>query len=412
MNAIRFSNCRLHWLTLVLICFMAAPAHACLNDRDTVAVEMAGLPDVAQVVSGHFETNPPLYYQMRIDRIKAELTKGAILFAEYDDAAVACDRIGNDDAAIEWIEKKHALLPAYDAGNEKMKEQWYRYYANAGTFWVHRWLRGGAHIETIAQMDTAATYIKAALAIKPNAHFGREGCQLVVIEWIADTVKSRIAHANTGSDEEARTIAYDFDDRLKQIAARNHFDPLTALCGLVVLGNAWESPDVFSAIGRQVTLTDQHSLATMAFMRACELTNTGHHSIVGLTDQQMLNLSNPSFLSQIEVYPQMQKEYAQYRRDADHWRADRDTYMASRLARGDHPDTDEHFWDDYRETASTAPSPSVVDRVNYMVFGEGSAGNGPALLCILVCMILIVFICRQAIKDSLQRSLARHRREL
>ncbi len=71
----------------------AMPAHACINDRDTLAEEIKGLPDVAQIITGRFERNPPLYHQMRIDRslrpgaptgshLKEELVRRA--FSEED----------------------------------------------------------------------------------------------------------------------------------------------------------------------------------------------------------------------------------------------------------------------------------------------------------------------------------------
>ena len=60
-------------MLLLAFALHAASAHACLNDRDTLAEEIRGLPDVTAIITGRFERNPPLYYQMRIDRLAREI---------------------------------------------------------------------------------------------------------------------------------------------------------------------------------------------------------------------------------------------------------------------------------------------------------------------------------------------------
>ena len=41
----------------------------CLWDRDTVAMELKGMPEIQNVIAGRFERNPDLFYEMRIERI-------------------------------------------------------------------------------------------------------------------------------------------------------------------------------------------------------------------------------------------------------------------------------------------------------------------------------------------------------
>ncbi len=52
-----------------LVGLPAATAHACLWDRDTLAMEAAGLPDVPRVATGRFARNPRAYYEMRLERV-------------------------------------------------------------------------------------------------------------------------------------------------------------------------------------------------------------------------------------------------------------------------------------------------------------------------------------------------------
>ena len=82
------------WYTppLLLLLLLQSAGHACLNDRDTLAEEIKGLPDVVQVVTGRFERDPPLYYRMRLARVAAELKTSPALLPDYDDAGVACGR--------------------------------------------------------------------------------------------------------------------------------------------------------------------------------------------------------------------------------------------------------------------------------------------------------------------------------
>src|ERR1035438_5441566 len=127
-------------LAAVIVLFAAAlPARACLWDNDTLAMEAKRFPDMVEVSVGRFERNPPLYYEMRLTRVSAELRTSPEKLDLYDDAGVACDRLGRDDEALTWMARKEARLPRGDA------EARYRYLANAGTFHIHRWLRAGAN---------------------------------------------------------------------------------------------------------------------------------------------------------------------------------------------------------------------------------------------------------------------------
>jgi len=159
------------WLIGLLL--LPGLALACLWDMDTLANEAKGLPDVVQIITGRFERNPPLYYEMRLKRVTAELAKNPTLLADYDDAGVACDRLSRDDEAIAWMQKKRLILQQADPKSAEAKEHWYHYYANIGTFRVHRWFRAGADRKRIAEVQQARDEIAKAIEINPNAHFGR-----------------------------------------------------------------------------------------------------------------------------------------------------------------------------------------------------------------------------------------------
>ena len=64
------------------------------------------MPEVVAVLTGRFERNPPLFYEMRLERVTDHLQSHPEDLAAYDDAGVACDRLGRGDEAISWMEKK------------------------------------------------------------------------------------------------------------------------------------------------------------------------------------------------------------------------------------------------------------------------------------------------------------------
>src|SRR5262245_54257239 len=93
-------------IALVAFLVVPGPLWACLWDRDTLAAEARGIPDIIQVITGRFERNPPLYYEMRLKRATARIADHPDDLEAYDDAGVACDRLGLGDEAIGWMEKK------------------------------------------------------------------------------------------------------------------------------------------------------------------------------------------------------------------------------------------------------------------------------------------------------------------
>src|ERR1035438_5556629 len=165
---------------------IASPlAHACLWDSDTIADEATKFPDLVDVATGRFERNPSLYYQVRLHRVARELKTSPTKLDDYDDAAVACDRLGNPDGALAWMAKKRAELTALESQDS---DAMYRLLANEGTFYAHKWFLQGGKTEQLALLDRSLLDINAAIKLNPGAHFGREPIQGALIEWLVVTV--------------------------------------------------------------------------------------------------------------------------------------------------------------------------------------------------------------------------------
>jgi hypothetical protein len=329
---------------------LSAVIFACRWDRDTLVHEAQEMPDAIQVASGRFERNPPLYYRMRIDRESVELRQHPDRLGLYDDLGVACDCLGDDDAAIRWMELKHtrmgdlAKARTLDGKRDAFSEAAYRYFANAGTFWVHRWVRSGAKKETVGQALHARDLIASAIAINPDAHFGRETVQLQVMDWL---IASRL-------NKDPKTLGDYLNDQLEKI----HGSPERAvqknvkgLIGLIVLGNGWESPDMFealaSAIGR--IKMNESKLAMFVSFRERELLDQGKVPFV--PDTFVIADQHTPYVDEAR----MRSEFKRLRREADQWSENRTAFMLARLKQGRHPDTDRHFWDGY----VSQPAPHV-----------------------------------------------------
>ncbi|HVT10967.1 MAG TPA: hypothetical protein VHE55_01765 [Fimbriimonadaceae bacterium] len=316
---------------LVLSVCLATIASACLNDRDSLADEVRLKPDVIWMITGRFERNPQLYFEMRIRRVQAELAKNPAQPDLYDDVSVAYERLGKHGDAIDWIEKKRRLLEKMGP-DATQDHDWYRYYANAGTFRVHDWVANRGK-RPLAELKRAVSDIAEAIRLNPNAHFGREGYQLAALKWLL-----AVQTGSTGTPL-ARS-----EWLSEQIAANRAAAP-DGIAGLIRLGGAWESPDIFDALAASLSSPRTRILRTMALLRRNELLAKGIQPI--------------GQMSQADVAPGDDDEplYRRLRKSAEDWEKARSDFMMTRLRAGRHPDTDPSFWSGYVEL----PKPELPD---------------------------------------------------
>lgn len=348
-----------------------SPVQACLNDRDTLAEEARiladeakGLPGVIQTITGRFPRNPALFYEMRLKRVAEELKRQPARLELYDDAGVACDRVGRDDEALLWMRKKLTYLQRANASEPAIREHWYRYYANYGTFLAHRWIRAGANRSQIREMQQARDSIKKAIEIKPDAHFGREKYQLKAMEWIIKPGRN----AGTGRLDDFLHLnqIVDQQDGPEQLKKMGYSDAVRGLSGLITLGNAWQSLDVFYELKLVLMMENKATLVTLANLRLQELMNQGLHSIhpaapVGDALKQQVAMQSYESMG---WYPsgdrpeQLERFYRLARTEADDYQQRRTDFMMARLKAGRHPDTDPTFWNGYHDAGP--PDPAII----------------------------------------------------
>ena len=364
-------------MQLLVFCLalgLVTQADACLWDRDTIAHEAQGVPEAIDIIVGRFERNPPLYYQMRRDRALELLKREPANLAAYDDAGVACDRLGDDDQAIDLMQKKAGQLTL--SSSPEKTEQLYREEANLGTFYIHRWIRRGAHRDNMNDVDLASQHIQEAIRINPNAHFGRERYQLQAIEWIRtpprpdendlsfptflqpQSLKSG-SNNKLSEDAEIQWEMVKMAGHLKDLNELGLGDAVQGLSGLIALGNAWESIDVFHALGLVLKIKGRSTISYLAQLRIEEIIDHGGHSILPQaydSNQLKEKLSYLGAALDEKRKPSLVTLYSSLRSSAEKWQANRTAFMEERLKKGLHPDTDPDFWAGYKEVPHPALS--------------------------------------------------------
>ncbi len=163
---------------LVTLCATAAStpaASACLWDTDTLWQEREAFPDTLELIVGKFARHTDAFLEDRVARRQSALRLHAAgeepmpapqRAAAYDDLAVALEKLGRHDEALAALEKKVA-----DVGDRGA----YETAANRGTILIHAGRLG----EGLAE-------IERALAINPDAHFGRERIQKLLVEYLIE----------------------------------------------------------------------------------------------------------------------------------------------------------------------------------------------------------------------------------
>ena len=241
---------------------------ACLWDYDTIKMERSRFPGTLELITGKFLRHTPEFYQWRIqnrlNRLESDPRNAALL----DDLAVAYDKTGQHDKAIETVLRTERLHPGR-----------YETAANLGTFYIH----AGKPADGLPHIDRA-------LKINPDAHFGREKYQKLLVEYVlhrgqGGPLKFPLANVtvHAGTDPE-NPSAHDatVEDTFADFLHRDQREPLTAdetsaavkgILGMMRFGQH-DSPVLLEALGTLLVqdeynpTADAKLLAARAFLKA------------------------------------------------------------------------------------------------------------------------------------------------
>jgi tetratricopeptide (TPR) repeat protein len=332
-------------------------AHAvlgCAWDRDTALAEARlardakGRFDVIAAIVGIFDRNPPLYYQMRLERVRKEIKSQPDNLGLYDDAGVACDRLGKSDEAIEWMNQKQRQMDRLEKGVSSQDR--YRQLANLGTFYAHRWIKRPDCFDKREDLEKAIQYVNKAIVENPAAHFNREVYQLAFLKWL------NAAGRDKGDPKSPLQPMGRFFEVVTQMQRERNkpMEPMDAcdgLAGLVQLGAAWESTDVFVLLTEGLNRADKWSMAELAQMRVQELIRAGKGSVYPAAYYKSRVREDrviPPHVTEAGV-SQLERFFNEARDAVKKREAERAAYMKVRLEQGQHPDTNVDFWKDWQE---------------------------------------------------------------
>jgi tetratricopeptide (TPR) repeat protein len=246
-----------------------AGASACYWDNDTLAMEKKRFPKVLQLVTGKFLRHSSAYYGWRVTDRTTKLEDRPGDLALRDDLAVGLDKLGRHNDAIRVLEGSLQLKPAR-----------YETHANLATVLIHA-----------GRLKDGLAHIDKALAINPDAHFGREVIQKRLVEYVLaqknarpleaggplDKVLARLEHFEGRANSLGQDLMVPFH---KPVGFARYLaehkvsleDGLKGVLGMMKFGN-YDSPVLLEALGdlllaRRQVRSDGKRLAARAYLRA------------------------------------------------------------------------------------------------------------------------------------------------
>jgi tetratricopeptide (TPR) repeat protein len=239
-------------LAAVTLAIAAAPALACLWDHDTLAEESLGQKDTLEVVTGKLRHHATAWYEAKVVYTRAIVDGGRAPKERYDDLAVALAKTGQVDDGLAVLAAKAQRFPGE-----------YTTEANLGTLAAMKGDPAGA-------LD----HLRAAIAINPDAHFGREKYQVQLLAYLtrvqADPslveredflglpITDRIAFALT--PKRAEMIEHDRPAVPK--------DAVAAIVGLIRFGGNDDNMHLWFSLGLALGWQGHKNLALRALRRA------------------------------------------------------------------------------------------------------------------------------------------------
>ena len=151
-------------LVLIIFGLGRTIVSGCGWDWDTIQMEKKQFPSIHELITGKFLRHSQEFYYWRVKDRSEKLILYPDSIPFYDDLAWAYDKIGEHEKAIETMLLKDSLFPGL-----------YETYANLGTSYIHN-----------GDLEDGLTYIKKAIEINPEAHFGREVYQQYLVEYILE----------------------------------------------------------------------------------------------------------------------------------------------------------------------------------------------------------------------------------
>ena len=356
---------------------------ACSWDYDTIKMERQRFPETLELITGKFLRHTPEFYEWRIqnrlDRLERDPTNAALL----DDLAVAYDKTGQHDKAIETALRTERIHPGR-----------YETAANLGTFYIH----SGKPADGIPHIDRA-------LKINPDAHFGREKYQKLLVEYVLQRrqdvpLSFPLAYVTdrTGTNSESPsgdvvtmddTFA-DFlqGDRREFLTPEETAEAVKGISGMMRFGQH-DSPVLLEALGTLLVqegfrpLVDAKLLAARAFLKAStEVSEESARLAYRAMATRALQMQVPHGGSPTEevTLQQVEADFEQELAEARSWYAELRSRELSWIREGKNPE------DEFDRLYYVAPEVSGMDVRDPLTREERWQRRllGAGIVCVLV----------------------------
>lgn len=160
----------LGFAVVVSVLAHSAPALGCIWDSDTLEMERQRFPTVYELMTGKFARHSEFFHHWRVaDRarklraLQHQLQNDpAPQLVLLDDLAVSLEKLGRREEALDVILQ-----------SDELKPNRYETHANWATILIH-----------MGRLEEALPHLDRALEINPDAHFGREIYQKLLVEYV------------------------------------------------------------------------------------------------------------------------------------------------------------------------------------------------------------------------------------
>jgi tetratricopeptide (TPR) repeat protein len=239
-------------LLLALLLLPLSPALACLWDSDTLKEESLGNKDIADIVRGRILKHSAAFYERKVAYTLPLLERPDVKPERYDDLAVAYEKLGRIPEALATMEAKEKRFPGL-----------YTTAANLGTFHAHA-----------GDYTRALEHLRRALALNPEAHFGREKYQVKALEYLQRlAVTPELVRQEEFLGLPLEPHDYLFVMNPNQVALNKKKPPLPkdlllGLAGMIRFGSGEKSPHLWFSLGLSLAWSGHKNLALRAMRRA------------------------------------------------------------------------------------------------------------------------------------------------
>ncbi|HLT37119.1 MAG TPA: hypothetical protein VK034_12570, partial [Enhygromyxa sp.] len=229
---------------------IAGDAEACGWDWETYHAEAKSLPCVHDALLGYWPKHTDEYHQARIEAADHALRWLPGWTEGLDAKGLSLLRLGRLDEAEAVMKRRHAIAPAAYPGH-----------ANLGTLYTFT-----------GDFAGALEHIDAAMAIEPEAHFGREQYHRKLVEFLQ----------RTAADPEIATrenfLGIELDDHQRTHGSRALYqslglddDAFDALVSMITVYGADGLAEIYLTLGELLAARGHLRLAYTAYRRAREL---------------------------------------------------------------------------------------------------------------------------------------------